>query len=381
VDESVRPRLRGERWSAPFLRRIAVAGALGFVALVLGAAPAGAHSVGGVDASNYRTRVRAVTPNVDGIAVRAVDLGDRLQLSNTTEHDVIVVGYDEEPYLRVGPRGVFENQRSPATFLNRSRRNPAPAPASADPEAPPEWRRISDGSTVRWHDHRAHWMGDRDPPIVERARGDEHLIQRFEIPLQTNGETLRVRGDVWWIPGPSPWPWIAVAVGLAVAVVIGARSRWSASIVGGALAVALLCAVVHAVGAWDASTASTAQRASDALPTVAAIALGIAALVLLARRGMRAAAPLLVFAGLFLGIAIGLADLSALVKSQLPTTLSFGLDRLTIVVALGGGFGVAAGAAFHVASRRDTTEPAAPAATGSAQDARAAFEARNTVGR
>jgi hypothetical protein len=161
--------------------------------------------------------------------------------------------------------------------------------------------------------------------------------------------------------------------------VIGARSRWSASIVGSALAIALVCTAIHAVGAWSASTASTGQRASDALPTVAAIALGIAALILLARRGMRAAAPLLVFAGLFVGIAIGLADLSALVKSQLPTTLSFGLDRLTIAVALGGGFGVAAGAAFHVASRGDAAEPS-PTATG-ASDARAAFEARNTVGR
>ena len=33
---------------------------------------------------------------------------------------MVVLGYDDEPYLRVGPRGVFENVKSPATYLNRS---------------------------------------------------------------------------------------------------------------------------------------------------------------------------------------------------------------------------------------------------------------------
>ena len=81
------------------------------------------------------------------------------------------------------------------------------------------------------------------------------------------------------------------------------------------------------------------------------------ALVQLRRRGLRAAAPLLVFAGLFLGIAIGLADMSALSKSQLPTDLAPGLDRLTIVLALGGGFGVAIGGALHVADRGSRSRP------------------------
>jgi hypothetical protein len=360
---------------------VGIAGALVLMVLLLGAAPAGAHTVGGIDASNYRTRVLSIAPAVDGITIAVVDNGDRLELTNTTNRDVVVVGYNDEPYLRVGPRGAFENQRSPATFLNRTRQNPAPAPASADPSATPEWRRIGDGLTVRWHDHRAHWMGDREPPVVEGARGDDHLIQRFTIELRSDGQTIRARGDVWWIPGPSPWPWIALAVVLGAAVVIGARTRWSAPIVGGALGLALVFTVIHAAGAWDASTSSTGQRLSDAVPTLGAIALGIVALVQLARRGMRAAAPLLVFAGLFLAIAIGLADLSALSKSQLPTTLSFGLDRLTIAFVLGAGFGVAVGAAFHVASGRAVPDQTTVGDASPASDARAAFEARNAVGR
>lgn len=329
------------------------------------ATPAGAHTVGGIDATNYRTRILAVTPATPGVTVRVIDHGDRLELRNTARRDVVVEGYEGEPYLRVGPRGVFENVRSPATFLNRVRRDPAPAPPSADATAPPEWRRVSSGTTARWHDHRAHWMGTRNPPVVDRAPDREHLIQRFRIVVRRDAELIVVRGDVRWIPGPSPWPWLLTAVGLGTAVAVGARTRAGAKVVGGALAVALAAAFVHAVGAWPVASDSLVDRAANALPTAGALALGIAALALLARRGLHAAAPLLVFAGLFVGIAVGLADLPALSRSQLPTDLPPAVDRLTVALALAGGFGAAAGAARHVAARGPRPVPA-PAVTASA---------------
>jgi len=91
---------------------------------------------------------------VRGIAVEVKDLGTKLQLTNHTGHDLIVLGYDREPYLRVGPRGVFENTRSPATYLNRTLIATAPPPRSADATAPPQWKRIGGGPSVLWHDHR-----------------------------------------------------------------------------------------------------------------------------------------------------------------------------------------------------------------------------------
>ena len=98
--------------------------------------------------------------------------------------------------------------------------------------------------------------------------------------------------------------------------------------------------------------------------------------VQLFRKGMRAAAPLLVFAGLFVGIAIGLADLSALSHSQLPSDLAPWLDRLTIALALGGGFGVAVGAAFHVGAPAARRPPLAPA-----RNTRAAYHERSAISR
>jgi hypothetical protein len=326
--------------------------------VVVGAAsPASAHTVGGVDATNYETTIRSVRPADPAITVRVIDNGDRLELTNRGRSDVVVVGYDDEPYLRVGPRGVFENARSPARFLNRVRRDPEPPPASADPEAPPEWRRVSSGQTARWHDHRAHWMGVDDPPVVARDPGREHLVQRFRVDLRVDDRNVRVRGDLRWVPGPSPWPWVVVAVAVAVLTVVGARTRRAPTVLGGVLALALVVAVVHAFGAWTYASASVGKRAGDAIPTLGSVVLGVVALVQLHRRGLRAAAPLLVFAGLFVGIAIGLADVAALSKSQLPTDLAPALDRATIALALGGGFGVAAGAAFHVTDRRAGGSP------------------------
>ena len=146
---------------------------------------------------------------------------------------------------------------------------------------------------------------------------------------------------------------------------------------GGAwLGIVLLATAVHAVGAWSFSVRSPVTRLADTLPTLGALALGVIAEIQLFRRGMRAAAPLLVFAGLFVGIAIGLADLSGLSHSQLPTDLPYWLDRLTVALALGGGFGIALGAAFHVGA--PTARRAAPPP---ARNARAAYNERSSIGR
>ncbi|HZP30391.1 MAG TPA: hypothetical protein VFC99_15660, partial [Acidimicrobiia bacterium] len=67
---------------------------MGIAIVVAGATPASAHGVGGIQPTNYRTTVGSVTPEVRGISVRAVDLGNRLELENDTAHDVTVLGYD-----------------------------------------------------------------------------------------------------------------------------------------------------------------------------------------------------------------------------------------------------------------------------------------------
>jgi hypothetical protein len=329
-------------------RLAALACALALAAVATSAPPAGAHGAGGLQPTNYETRVLRMTPAVAGLALRPIDLGTRLELTNRTGHDVVVLGYDREAYLRVGPRGVFENARSPARFLNRTLRGTSPVPASADPEAAPEWRRIGDGPTVRWHDHRAHWTADQDPPAVRRDRGSPHLVQAFVITLESEGRTVRVRGDVRWVPGPSPWAWLAGALALGVALVVVGRTRRWPSALGCGLVLLVVAQLLHVVGLWGSSSESSWSQLWASVYSIGGTALAIVGLVVLARRGGDAAVPIALLAGLFLALAGGLADVTTLSRSQVPTTIAVWIDRLTVAVTLGAGFGTAAVAALHL---------------------------------
>ncbi|MGH9003872.1 MAG: hypothetical protein ACRDYV_12155, partial [Acidimicrobiia bacterium] len=198
--------------------------------VLLTASPALAHALNGANPSNYRTRILAIEPERPGITVEVVEAGNRLLLTNTSDVEAVVLGYAQEPYLRVGPDGVFENLRSPATYRNRSRFPTEEVPAIAsDPEAPPQWQKVSDGHSVRFHDHRVHYMGLQPPGPVKADPGREHvIIPAFEVPIQMGQEQVLVKGDLVWVPGPSTLPWLAIAAlaGLVfVGLVLGPGAR------------------------------------------------------------------------------------------------------------------------------------------------------------
>ncbi|MDQ1535531.1 MAG: hypothetical protein QOF28_3292, partial [Actinomycetota bacterium] len=166
-------RSRGE-WRGPWTRcfgRGAVAIVLGGAFVVFGAAPAGAHGLAGVQPTNFASNVRSVTPAVPGLQIAVRELGARIEVRNDTAFDALILGYQGEPYLRVGPGGVYENVRSPSVFLNRSQTVKAATPPSYDAQATPEWRHTGSGREVSWHDHRVHWMGVSEPPVVRDSPG------------------------------------------------------------------------------------------------------------------------------------------------------------------------------------------------------------------
>src|SRR4029079_16821177 len=113
----------------------------------------------GPQPTDYASRVRSVRPAVAGLHVEVRDLGARIEVRNASGYDLDILGYEGEPYLRVGPRGVYENTRSPSVFLNRTRSITADVPPSYDAHAAAQWRRIGGGRAVSWHDHRVHYMG------------------------------------------------------------------------------------------------------------------------------------------------------------------------------------------------------------------------------
>ena len=109
----------------------------------------------------------AIAPPAPGVTARVVDLGAKIELTNRTSTEVLVLGYEGEPYLRIGPHAVYENLHSQSTYINRTRLGGSvPVGVDTAPGAAPEWHKIGDGNSARWHDHRIHWMSAQPPPTV-----------------------------------------------------------------------------------------------------------------------------------------------------------------------------------------------------------------------
>ena len=259
-------------------------------AVVLVAPPAGADSLGGAEPSNYQTRVLAIRPAAQGITVEVVDAGTRLRLHNASGREVVVLGDESEPWLRVGP-----------------------------------------GQSVTWHDHRAHWEAEEPPPGVRRAPGSAQVaVPRWTIGLRTGRRLVDVVGEVRWVPGPSPLPWLAGAALLAMAVVAAGRGRRWLGVLVAALALVVALDLVQLAGAW----AGARPPLPGKLLTLGASAAGwvLAALAirqLLRRRLESGLFQLLLAAGLLVVVG-GLGDLGFLFRSQLASSLPDWMVRAAV---------------------------------------------------
>lgn len=304
----------------------------------LPAEPAGAHGTSGPPASNFTTELdtHRIAP---GISVRLGSDRESLVVAVSGNHRVTISGYGDEPYLRVDRRGAFENRASPAVALNRSRIPTGSPPPIARRVS---WRRISGVSIVRWHDHRTHWMGGATPDVVRRDPHHGHVIDRWSIPVRVDGRTAAITGRLRWNPPPPAWPWWTLAGGVAGGVLVFTaprRVRATVAVLAATLGTMIVAESAHVWASWPFSTASTGGRIGEALPSIAAIGVSWAALIWLVRRGAWSAAPALILAGLFVFVSGGLADLSALSHSFVPSRLAAPAARAVVALALGLGVG------------------------------------------
>jgi hypothetical protein len=206
---------------------MAVAGAI-----LVPATPASAHAGDATTVSDYRITVTGLSNPLDGLTVRVVEGGARLELSNTSGRTIEILGYSREPYLEVRPDGTYENVNSPATYVNQTLGGETPIPATADPTSPPVWRRVSGDTTVRWHDQRTQWT-EAAPPAL--ALGEPHRLREWVVPLRDQVRTFDIQGTLDYEPPPTAWAWWLGSALLGLAVVLIAR-RWPRS--AGALALA-----------------------------------------------------------------------------------------------------------------------------------------------
>jgi hypothetical protein len=217
------------------MRNLRVAAAIA-AALLATAAPAASAHEGNPD---FRSVVDQVDPAIDGLEVEVVNFDDSLRMINRSGEDVIVEGYEGEPYARVLADGSVElNRNSPAYYLNDDRFGESDVPNSADPEAEPDWELVDRSSMLEWHDHRMHWMSTALPPQV-RDESKETKIFDYEIPIEAGEAPGAIEGTLTWVgKDESSFPILPIVAavlgaGAGIALLTFRRRRWAADDGGG----------------------------------------------------------------------------------------------------------------------------------------------------
>jgi hypothetical protein len=336
--------------------------ALAVLAVLTVAGPASAHVGGGTAGSDFDGRVLSVSPRLPGVSVRVLQFGDELELVNDTATEVLVPGYDDEPYLRIGPDGVWRNAHSPATYINLDRYGRAALPTDADSHAEPAWEQVSTEPAYVWHDHRTHWMtAGLLPPVVAADPTRSHRVFEWTVPMRYGNTPVEVTGELTWSPPPSPWVvWPLYAALALVAVATGVFAR-------NARPLGVLMLIGAAAALWHASaTPEPAVTVSSRLGAIASALLPALTAVLVAtlgfrasRRGRGAMAGLLAVVLGWLLLVIGLPDVDVLWSAHVLSSGPQVLARLAVavLVALGAGFvvgGIAAIRRFREAGTAQT---------------------------
>ncbi|CAN5186312.1 hypothetical protein BH23ACT9_BH23ACT9_08270 [soil metagenome] len=155
-----------------------------------------------------------------------------LFLANRTGTTVVVLGADDEPFLRFDD-GVEANERSP-TWVATSRAEGTTPDIAADPAAPPRWRVLADRPQFGWVELRGAFPAEEPEDDLIRL-GISVEVARWQVPLEVGGRRVTVEGITTWTPtvdaevrasgGVQPRILAAVAMGLVLLGAWGHRVR------------------------------------------------------------------------------------------------------------------------------------------------------------
>jgi hypothetical protein len=312
-----------------------------------------AHAGTAVQQSDYAPRLVGLQPAVEGVDARLVDAGTRIEL-DAGDHEIVVLGYQGEPFLLIDEGGVFENGLSPSTYLNRSLDGDA-IPDEADANADPRWDHLHDGDVARWHDHALHV-----PPGQELG---ERTTSTFRIPMRIDGRETFLVGQMVTLPASSALPWMAIAALLAVLAIVSLRRssvRVTVALVGVLLAAdaVRVYATAFGVPSWIVSRGEVLRE--EWLSIVIGWVLLGAALVLHARRRRFEAAAASFVGAAVVAIRGGAMEVDDLTARRLVAALPGWSARLAIAVVLGLGLGVALRSLLELTHRRMTPAMRAP---------------------
>jgi hypothetical protein len=171
-------------------RALALGLALGLVLAAVPLIGASAHE----EVPGVRAVIDRITPTLPGVRVQTViSVADELVVDNPTATDLLVLADTGEPFLRIGPSGVFGNVHSPTWFLSNDPTGTTVPPKDASPSAPPLFARVSTGHSWGWFDHRMHRVPLATAPLVPDPSKPVRL-ESWAIPLRYGAEAVTVSG-------------------------------------------------------------------------------------------------------------------------------------------------------------------------------------------
>lgn len=167
-------------------------------------------------------------PDVEGLELRLTQGAiPAVFARNETGEVLFVPGDADEPFLRIGPRGVVANLRSP-TYYTSGGSSIAKVPEMADASAAPKWKKVSPHPVWAWLERRAALPAE----LYQRDRlgTDQRTVLEWTTEYRLGGEPLAVTGRVEWVPPvaasrtdvTSETRWGAVATTALAAIATGA---------------------------------------------------------------------------------------------------------------------------------------------------------------
>lgn len=299
---------------------------LAITAALIDAPHAAADAPGPTD---YVTTITGLEPSIDGIELEVIG-GDSFILMRVEQgFDVVVLGYETEPYLWFRPDGqVLENRASPATWANQNRFGESVLPEGVSADAPPRWTTVGENGTLAWHDHRSHWMNAGKPLGAEP--GDQILDSA--IPLVVSGRDVLILVESRLLAPPPWWPAVlGVLVGVLAALAAVRSSRLS---VIAALATAGIASLALGYAAYSAVPSQTEpSRLLWLLPTIA-VAAAVALLPLRNRLSTTVYLDGLTAAGGGALAAWSVTRFDAIRRALIPSTAPANFDRIVIMAVI-----------------------------------------------
>lgn len=172
--------------------------------------------------------VDSIDPELPGIEHIHVDsLRAQFEVAAAPGHEVLVLGYNNEPYLRVDSFGrSWGNTSAPSWRANLSADGSTATSEDSHEGAVPTWEQLGTPTRVVWHDHRIHWMLPEPPTNAD----DDGTVSDWEMHMVVDGEPVTVKGRLTYDPtvswdtyapspsaGTSPLQWMLVAAVVATA--------------------------------------------------------------------------------------------------------------------------------------------------------------------